>query len=101
MTDITIGGFIVMRADEGGSPWQYCTCKGGESAGCVVDDAAANGGDGSSVYEYTCLIARPDGSLAAETLGALDAGHAFEEASYECDGTCIAVRRGSYLHDND
>jgi len=55
----------------------------------------------NAVYEYDCLQCKEDGTLQIETLAGMSTAHAFEEASYECEGTTLAVRRGAYLYDND
>ena len=96
--------------------WKTCTCNmdfsGPECVlmrdGCVVHDAAADdnapvGGDDpclSVVWEYQCLQLLNDGSLEVETLDGVSAGHAYEEALYECEGRTIAVRRGEKLYGN-
>ena len=57
--------------------------------------------DDSKVYEYTCTLQRADGSTYDDLLSAVSDTHAFEEAMYEFDDECIAVKRGEFLYNND
>lgn len=86
--------------------WQGCTCipsheHDGFTPRCPVHDAAVQDGDGFKVFEYDCLVIGANGNGEIQSLVAVSAGHAFEEASYEFDGNCVAVRRGQYLYDNE
>jgi len=83
-----------------GPDWQTCTCDGACTAGCLIHEAAASDENADNVYEYACLILKPDTTLEIQTLSCVSTSHAFEEAGYECEGKCLAVKRGAYLHAN-
>jgi hypothetical protein len=63
--------------------WQGRNCKEADNEPDDEDDE----------IEYQCLIIGPDGNGFYGTLVATCVDHAFEEASYEFDGECVAVRR--------
>ena len=81
--------------DEGWTVKPVAELGTGWKGDVVVDDT-----DGEKVWEYECLQLREDGTFVIETLAGMSTDHAFEEASYEHEGTCVAVRRGAYLYDN-
>ena len=53
------------------------------------------------IYNYTVTIKAPDGTISDWHIDAVDDGHAFEEASYEFEGECIAVKRGEFMYFNE
>lgn len=85
--------------------WKGCICSTIGQLGCPVHDSAeaeslydTETGDGP-VHEYECLMLT-DGNLTVQSLSAMSTSHAFEEASYEFEGRCLAARRGEFLHNN-
>jgi hypothetical protein len=83
--------------------WTSCTCDMGGSAGCLVHDAGADDTQReddnvtAKVWTYQCLILN-EGALSTEELDGTSTSHAYEEAGYEFEGRCIAVRRGGYMY---
>ena len=94
MTDINKSGTLIVGAN-----WVACTCTDEGPRGCRVHDASADDSDGDKLFEYECLMLN-EGQFTVQTLSGQSTGHAFEEASYEFEGQCLAARRGEYLGDN-
>jgi len=83
-------GDVKIMANGYAMPWLGCICDGPVNPRCPAHGEDVKPLD--DAVEYECLVIGPDGNGYIGVLEATDPGHAFEEATYELEGRCVAVR---------